>query len=223
MDVRKMMNQEIREKKRTASGVHGKTGKRGYVGKMMFPNDIMSAKEKRQYRKASKVKVTNMYETMISYEEFLKLSKQDQYNTLKAYRENFGVTTVYKTWKIGANTFYKLVADLDLPPMARGNKGGKRKGAGRPKATTNKTVGDEKAMSVQAETLDIEAIVKEHIEKHLPKKEEKNPLAGFAFAAHIDGEFHADELMNRLMKIASFVEGEDKNYKVTLTITEQGV
>ncbi|PGM50842.1 hypothetical protein [Bacillus thuringiensis] len=220
MDVRKMMNQEIREKKRTASGVHGKTGKRGYVGKMMFPNDIMSAKEKRQYRKSSKVVVSNMYETMMSYDEFLKLPKQDQYNALKAYRENFRLADIYKEWRIGSNTFYKLVADLDLPPMQRG--GGARKGAGRPKGTTIKAVGDEKAMPVQTETVDIEAIVKEHVEKYLPKKEEKNPLSGFAFAAHIDGEFHADELMNRLMKIASFVEGEDKKYKVTLTITEQG-
>ena len=38
-------------KKRTASGVHHKTGKRGYVGKMLFPTDMLKGKEKRSYQK----------------------------------------------------------------------------------------------------------------------------------------------------------------------------
>lgn len=210
-----MMNQEIREKKRTASGVHGKTGKRGYVGKMMFPNDLMSAKEKRQYRKSSKVVVSNMYETMMSYEEFLKLSKQDQYNALKAYRENFGVTTIYKTWKIGSNTFYKLVADLDLPPMPRGNKGGSRQGAGRPKTVAPVK---QEAQPVQTESIDVEAIVKEYLDKHLPKQEEQKEPTGFT--TKLSGEYSAEELMSKLMKVAGLVEGEDKKYKIQLTITE---
>ncbi|NRQ71987.1 hypothetical protein HQK17_28110 [Bacillus cereus] len=213
MDVRKMMNQEIREKKRTASGVHGKTGKRGYVGKMMFPNDLMSAKEKRQYRKSSKVEVYNMYETMMSYEEFLKLPTKDQYNALKAYREKFGVTTVYKTWKIGANTFYKLVADLDLPPMPRGNKGGSRQGAGRPKTVTPVK---QEAPPIQTESIDVEAIVKEHIEKYLPKKQEEPT----GFTTKLSGEYSAEELMSKLMKVAGLIEGEEKNYKIQLVITE---
>ncbi len=217
MDVRKMMNQEIREKKRTASGVHSKTGKRGYVGKMMFPNDLMSAKEKRQYRKSSKVKVSNMYETMMSYEEFLKLSKQDQYNALKAYRENFRLADIYKEWRIGSNTFYKLVADLDLPPMQRGNKGGSRQGAGRPKGTTKQekpAVQD--APPIQTESIAVEAIVKEYLEKHLPKQEEEP--AGFT--TKLSGEYSAEELVSKIMKIAGLIEGEEKNYKIQLTITE---
>ena len=59
-EAEKLFNQEVRDKKRTASGVHSKTGKNGYVGKMRFPSDIMSRKEKYNYRKAGKV-VTNNY------------------------------------------------------------------------------------------------------------------------------------------------------------------
>ncbi|MGR5978869.1 hypothetical protein ACT7DJ_14165 [Bacillus cereus] len=52
MEIQRVLQEEIREKKRTASGVHHKTGKRGYVGKMLFPNDMLKGKEKRSYQKS---------------------------------------------------------------------------------------------------------------------------------------------------------------------------
>ena len=36
-EAAKLFQDEIREKKKAANGVHHKTGKKGYVGKMLFP------------------------------------------------------------------------------------------------------------------------------------------------------------------------------------------
>ena len=49
-EAERLFNDEVRDKKRTASGVHHKAGKNGYVGKMRFPSDIMNKKEKRKYK-----------------------------------------------------------------------------------------------------------------------------------------------------------------------------
>lgn len=218
MDVAKMMNQEIREKKRTASGVHSKTGKRGYVGKMMFPNDLMSAKEKRQYRKSSKVEVYNMYDTMMSYEEFNKLPKADQAKALQAYREKFTLKDIFAHWKIGSNTLYKLIGDLDLPPLPRGNiKGGARKGAGRPKGTT-KTEPQVVAPTIEEyPSINIEQLIEEEITKRFNKINKQ----ATGFTTQITGTYSAEEIMNKLVKIAGFIEGETKKFKIELTITEQ--
>ena len=69
-EAEKLFLNEIREKKRTASGVHHKTGKNGYVGTMRFPSDIMSRKDKMKYRRNGKVMTTNMYDEIITAEEF---------------------------------------------------------------------------------------------------------------------------------------------------------
>ena len=85
-EAEKLFNQEVRDKKRTASGVHSKTGKNGYVGKMRFPSDIMSRKEKYNYRKAGKVMTTNMYDEILTVEEFEQLETQEKRNRLSYWR-----------------------------------------------------------------------------------------------------------------------------------------
>ena len=46
----KLFHNEVREKKKAASGVHSKTGKKGYVGRMRFPSDILNRTEKKDTR-----------------------------------------------------------------------------------------------------------------------------------------------------------------------------
>lgn len=54
MTIERMLQDEIRDKKKTASGIHSRKGSRGYVGKMLTPVDFMSRKEKREYQKTAK-------------------------------------------------------------------------------------------------------------------------------------------------------------------------
>ncbi|HLO12793.1 MAG TPA: hypothetical protein VK190_11325 [Pseudoneobacillus sp.] len=76
--IEKMFHDDIRQKKITGSGIHSRTGKRGYVGKMMFPTDFMTRKEKYNYRKAGKIVTTNLYdEITLTWQELI-LRPEDQ-------------------------------------------------------------------------------------------------------------------------------------------------
>lgn len=54
----KVFYEDIREKKVTASGVHGKKGKKGHVGKMVTPADVSG----REYRESKDLPSYNIYE-----------------------------------------------------------------------------------------------------------------------------------------------------------------
>jgi hypothetical protein len=118
-EAEKLFNQEVRDKKRTASGVHSKTGKNGYVGKMRFPSDIMSRKDKYNYRKAGKVVTTQLYEEIIPVEEFEALDKFEQRNRMGYWRNVYTNKEITNAMGIHNNKYYKIVAELGLPKAPR--------------------------------------------------------------------------------------------------------
>jgi hypothetical protein len=118
-EAEKLFNQEVRDKKRTASGVHHKTGKRGYVGKMRFPTDIMTRKEKYNHRKAGKVMITNMYEELITLEEFEELDFNERKNRMAHWRTIYTNKEITNAMGIHNNKYYKIVAELGLPKAPR--------------------------------------------------------------------------------------------------------
>lgn len=111
--------EEVREKKKAASGVHHKTGKRGYVGTMRFPSDIMSRKEKYNYRRGSKVMTTNMFDEILRLEDFKKLEVQDQKNRMLHWRANYQTKEIIKAMGVGSGTYYKIAQELELPKAPR--------------------------------------------------------------------------------------------------------
>jgi hypothetical protein len=118
-EVEKLFREEVRDKKRTASGVHHKTGKNGYVGKMRFPSDIMSRKDKIKYRKAGKVVTTQLYEEIITIEEFEKLEKHEQRNRMGYWRNVYTNKEITTAMGIHNNRFYRIVKELGLPKAPR--------------------------------------------------------------------------------------------------------
>jgi hypothetical protein len=118
-EAEKLFKEEVRDKKRTASGVHSKTGKRGYVGKMRFPSDIMSRKEKYNYRKAGKVVTTQMYEEIIPIEEFEELEVYERKNRMAYWRNVYTNKEITTAMGIHNNKFYKIVKELQLPKAPR--------------------------------------------------------------------------------------------------------
>ena len=129
-EAEKLFNQEVRDKKRTASGVHSKTGKRGYVGKMRFPSDIMSRKEKYNYRKAGKVVTTQLYNEIISIEEFEELEIYAQKNMMSYWRNVYTNKEILEAMGINNGRFYKIVKELNLPKAPRVDRQEPRKGKG---------------------------------------------------------------------------------------------
>lgn len=111
--------QEVREKKKTASGVHHKTGKRGFVGKMRFPSDIMSRSEKMKHRRGSKIMSFNMFDEILTLEEFNKLEKQEQKNRMIHWRSKYMTKEIIKGMGVGSGTYYKIASELELPKAPR--------------------------------------------------------------------------------------------------------
>ena len=52
-EIEREFRLEVKSKKLAASGVHHKTGKRGYTGTIMFPSSLLRGKEKRDYTRPS--------------------------------------------------------------------------------------------------------------------------------------------------------------------------
>jgi hypothetical protein len=127
-EAEKLFNQEVREKKRTASGVHSKTGRNGYVGKMRFPSDIMSRKDKYNYRKAGKVVTTQLYDEIITIEEFEELEMHERKNRMAYWRNVYTNKEITNAMGIHNNKYYKIVAELQLPKAPRVDRQEPRKG-----------------------------------------------------------------------------------------------
>lgn len=111
--------EEVREKKRTASGVHHKTGKRGYVGTMRFPSDIMSRKEKMKHRRGSKIMSFNMFDEILTLEEFNKLETEEKKKRMIHWRAKYMTKEIIKGMGVGSGTYYKIAQELDLPKAPR--------------------------------------------------------------------------------------------------------
>ena len=107
-EIEKTWNEEVREKKRTASGVHGKKGKRGYVGTMRTPVDLMAdPKERRAYEGTTPVRASiHPTDDFITYEEFKKLSRQAKTMLLYKLRSKFSTKALSGAWGISENTIY---------------------------------------------------------------------------------------------------------------------
>lgn len=117
-DIGKLWAQEVREKKRTASGVHSKTGKRGYVGKMLFATDFMSSKERREYTKPSEVRSLTLselvYESIVPYKEFLNFDEKKQKELMEKWREHHKNNDIIEKMGIRKNDFYELINKLNV-------------------------------------------------------------------------------------------------------------
>lgn len=110
-EFEKSFKEEIREKKRTASGVHGKKGKRGFVGSMRTPADLLtSPKERRDYEGTSPVRTSKINPTdeIISHEEFKKLNRQGKTLLLYKLRSKHTAKEIADTWGLSDKTIYYL-------------------------------------------------------------------------------------------------------------------
>lgn len=120
LSLSREFEKEVREKSRTARGVHSKKGINGYTGSIKFPSDFLKGQAKREYQGTGKVRCWNMYEKVITREEFDKLDQATQKAMMAKWRELYSNKEIIKGMKISTNTLSKYVEDLGLPRKARG-------------------------------------------------------------------------------------------------------
>lgn len=96
----------MREKKLAASGVHGKTGKRGYVGTVKTPADLLKGKKRKEYEGTSPVIVSSIYDEVVSLDEFKALPRNKKMIYLHEYRKRFTAKNLADMWGISDKTVY---------------------------------------------------------------------------------------------------------------------
>jgi hypothetical protein len=207
-EAEKLFNQEVRDKKRTATGVHSKRGKNGYVGKMRFPSDIMSRKEKYNYRKAGKLMVTNMYDEILTVEEFEELETQEKRNRLSYWRNVYTNKEILEAMGIANGRFYKIVKELDLPKAPRVDRNEPKKG---------------KVIKVQREQEKAVAVAPSPIKE--PEKEVKpEPVQEILVnGIHLgfNGTYSPEMIQKKLAKFELMLEDETDDFYIELKIVQK--
>lgn len=101
-----MFTDDVVEKKKTASGVRYRTGKRGVVGSLTFPSDVMGRSEKYRYRKAGEVVSWNIFERILPLDEFLKQKGENwQRKLLKEWQKRYSEQEIQTQMGISENAW----------------------------------------------------------------------------------------------------------------------
>ena len=114
MNIERMFQLEVRDKKRTASGVYHRASRRGYIrGGVKTPSDYLSKREKNKLN--GKVKVYNMFEKYSVLEnvpqitEIEKMSKNEKISLYKFLKREYSNSTLQKHWNISSGTLYSKI------------------------------------------------------------------------------------------------------------------
>src|SRR5699024_275147 len=99
-----------------ASGVHKKTGKRGFVGKMLTTVDYLSGKAKKEYMKSGDLKVKNVHDTVLSFDELMTYAPENQKSLLNEWRDSYTQRDILRGLGVNKNIYYKKLYDLDILP-----------------------------------------------------------------------------------------------------------
>jgi len=194
--------EEVREKKKTASGVHSKTGKRGYVGKMLFPTDFMNRSEKMKYRRAGKITMSNLFDEIITVEEFNNLEVFEQRNRLQYWRDKYTIREIQKGMGIPNNQYYNIIDRLELPRDRVAN--GKKKRTATRNAAPKVT---EPALKAPEPIQEVKAPVQEII------------VSGMHLI--FNGTYTPDEMQRQLLKYATLLDGESDDFYIELKIVQK--
>lgn len=208
-ETEKLFNEEVREKKRTASNVHHKTGKRGYVGKMLFPTDFMSRKEKYNYRKSGKVVLSNLYEKIIPFDEFVNLNETDQRNMLIHWRNEYNTDVIKGSMGLSNSKYFKLVKDLDLPSV-RGTS-----------TNRNKRIAKVKAKPIVKVTEPWQAPLNVENTLQIPIPLEPSETSLHGLSVSFNGTYDAEWISKQLTKFQLLLDGETDDYYIELKIVQK--
>lgn len=223
-EVERIFNDDIREKRKAGSGSFHKRGKgvkHGMSGALRTPSFYMSNKEKKKLN--GEVKVSYMYETIIPINEFELKDKETQRAMLTKWREEHDNLTIRNILGVSNKAFYDLVADLGIPKKRRIDlEDSKRKP--KPKQakvsiTPKKSLMDTmQFLGEEREVLE----VKKEVAKEIEKIEEKNTpvLVTTGMQLTYNKIYGEEELNNIFTKCQIMVEGENKKFQLTLSLTE---
>lgn len=212
-NIEKMFLDEIREKKRTASGVHHKTGKNGYVGNMRFPSDLMNRSEKIKHRKAGKVVNSNIFDEILPIEEFEQLETYEQRNRLQYWRNQKPNKEILRGMGISNKRYYDIVTELELPKAPRIK-------VGEPRKAYAKKVNKESSVAVTSERV---PAVQEMSEVLTPPKQETNPHEIIVEGLNVifTGTYTAEKIEKQLTKFMLLLDSEEDDFYIEFRLMQK--
>lgn len=208
--------EDVREKKKAASGVHHKTGKNGYVGTMRFPSDIMSRKEKYNHRKASKVMTSNLYDTIVALDEFNELEKEEQRVRMLYWRNKYSNKEIQKAMGIGNSPYYKIVDELELPKARRIN------GTTKPKRQAIATTAKKNLLAFAEKPAPIEpASIEPAPPAPIPEAPPVQELIVDGLHIVFNGTYSAEHIIKQLSKFELILDGEPDDFYIEIKLTQK--
>jgi hypothetical protein len=117
-EAEREFGEDIRSKKQTGHGARHKRGKgAAHRTSVKLPSDFLTG---RAIKKLSgKVRVYNMYDTIISKEEFSKADKETQKTMMERWRGRYQAKEILKKMGISSASFYGLLERLGIPTDPR--------------------------------------------------------------------------------------------------------
>lgn len=114
MNVKRMLNEEIRDKKRIGKNIFARASTRrgGISQALRTPYLFMNNSERKKLN--GKVEVFNMNE-IINYYDLKNKSKEEQKMLMMHWRENYQINNIIEGLGVSHNTYYKLLDKLDIP------------------------------------------------------------------------------------------------------------
>jgi hypothetical protein len=186
---------------------------KSYRHRLRSAADLMTPYQRAKHRKAGKVEISNMYDVMVGYDEFLDLSTREKKKHMIEYRNRFTNAEIVSTWGISKTTYFALAKELDLPraPRTRTDISGKRKVRG---GTSVKQKREEFGHLEELPSLEME------VPEYLPQK---NVIAlpkhdGMQF--NYSGVYSPNQILSKLEKLSLLLSDEENKFDIKIFIQE---
>lgn len=189
------------KKKETASLRAAQKHKRLGKSNMKFASDFMSRKEKIEHRKAGEVMTTNIFDTILTIDEFNKLETYEKKNRMQYWRSKFTIKEIFGSLGIAQATYYKILAELELPRDRSASQKEK-------KTRTSKSVA---VISKNIPTAEAPAAAPAPVQEII--------LNGLNLS--FNGTYDAELIQKQLLKILTLLDGEEGKYYVEMKLMQK--
>lgn len=209
-NIERIFQDEIREKKRAGSGafhMRGKGVKHGFSGALRTPYHFMKKKERDQLSGA--VEVSNVYSSILNWEEWCARDKETQKLLMTKWREIYSNTEIQEQLQVGrgkafnSQSFADIVNDLGCPKKTHipGNKKPERK-----------------KIAAITSSPQLEFEIGESIR---PIREEvQTVLITNGLHLQYNGEYDQEQLNKIFTKLQLLIDGESNKFKISLSLSE---
>lgn len=201
-DAENLFLEEVRAKKKeTASWRSSQKHKRMGKGSIRFASDFMNRKEKMEYRRASKVTTTNIFDEILSLEQFNDLETHEKKNRMQFWRSKYTIREIQSGMGIYQKQFYDIINELDLPKDRSHSKPRTRK------ASIAAAPQKQPILAVETKPVEMPAPVQQII------------VNGMHLV--FNGTYSPDELQRQLLKYAGLLDGESDEFYIELKLVQK--